>query len=43
MENHNLKTAQINPSFTEWIVLVWSIKYVATVTNEFLTRSTTRR
>jgi len=27
MKNGNLKTAHINPVPTEWIVLVWSIKY----------------
>jgi len=27
MKNGNLKTAHINPVPTEWIMLVWSIKY----------------
>jgi len=34
LENDNLKTAQINPVSTDWIVLVWSLKYVVTITKE---------
>jgi len=35
LENDNFKGAQIDPVFAEWIVLVWSIKYVGTITKEF--------
>jgi len=32
LENDDFKTAQISPVSTEWIVLVWFIKYVVTIT-----------
>ena len=35
LENGNLKTAYINSVPTEWIVLVYFIKYVVTITKEF--------
>ena len=35
LENDNLKTVYLNPMSTERIVLVWSIKYVVTITKEF--------
>jgi len=35
LENDKLKTAEINPVSTEWVVLVRSIKYVVTITKEF--------
>jgi len=40
LENDHFKTAYISSVFTEWIVLVFSIKYVVTVTikKEFIYR-----
>ena len=35
LEHDSLETAYINPVSTEWIVLVWSIKYVVIITKEF--------
>jgi len=32
LENDNFKTAYISPVSTEWIVLVWFIKYVVIIT-----------
>jgi len=33
--NVNLKTTQINPVSTEWIMLFCSIKYVVTIAKQF--------
>jgi len=43
LENDNLKTANITPVSTEWIVLVCSIKYVVTITKEFTYSSSDRQ